>query len=111
MGTCAVSPRLAWALSFEVKSNDFKLAKMEINAEKKPAAQTYYRRWLIRAPLGLVLVGFGACLIAESAMMKYAGLETWKWVLAGTCSLCVFNAGLSIFGDAILQRVRYERYT
>ncbi len=74
------------------------------------AAKTYYRRWLVRAPLGLVLVGFGACLIAESAMLKYSGSPMWKWVLVGTCSLCVFNAGLSFFGDAILQRMRYERY-
>ncbi len=71
----------------------------------------YYRRWLIRAPLGLVLVGFGACLIAEAAMAKYGGADTWYWVWYGTAALVVFNAGLSIFGDAILQRVRYERET
>ncbi len=69
----------------------------------------YYRRWLLRAPAGLSLTGFGACLIAESAMLKFGGGPTWQWVLAGTLSLCVFNAGLCIFGDAILQRMRYER--
>jgi len=69
----------------------------------------YYKKWLIRAPLGLVLVGFGACLIAEAAMAKYDSAETWYWVAYGTLALVVFNSGLSIFGDAILQRVRYER--
>jgi hypothetical protein len=69
----------------------------------------HFRNWLIQAPTGLVLIGFGACLIAESAMLKAAGGETWQWVAAGTISLCVFNAGLSIFGNAILERVRYER--
>ncbi len=69
----------------------------------------HYRNWLIQAPLGLVLVGFGACLIAESAMLKFSEVETWKWVLAGTLSLCVFNSGLCIFGNSILERVRFER--
>lgn len=71
--------------------------------------QKYYRRWLIRAPIGLVLIGFGACLIAEAAMDKYEGAPLWQWVAYGTVALVVFNSGLSLFGDAILQRSRYER--
>lgn len=69
----------------------------------------HYRRWLIQAPLGLICVGFGACLIAEAAVLKYSGAETWKWVVAGTVALSVFNAGLCLFGDSILHRIRYER--
>lgn len=69
----------------------------------------HYRNWLIQAPLGLILVGFGACLIAESAMYKYSGAATLHWVAAGTLSLCVFNAGLCFFGNAVLERVRYEK--
>ena len=69
----------------------------------------YYRKWLFRAPLGLVLTGFGACLIAEAAMLKSGGGDTWQWVLYGTIALVVLNSGLSVFGDAILQRVRYEQ--
>ncbi len=69
----------------------------------------HYRNWLIQAPLGLVLVGFGACLIAESAMLKASGVAWPQWVLAGTVALSVFNAGLSIFGNSILERMRYER--
>jgi len=71
--------------------------------------QQYYRRWLIQAPIGLVLIGFGACLIAEAAMDKYGGAPLWQWVAYGTVALVVFNSGLSLFGDAILQRCRYER--
>lgn len=71
--------------------------------------QQYYRRWLYRAPTGLVLIGFGACLIAEAAMAKFRGVPVWQWVTYGTAALIVFNSGLSIFGDAILQRTRYER--
>jgi len=69
----------------------------------------HFKNWLIQAPLGLVIIGFGACLIAESAVLKAAGGETWRWIAAGTVSLCVFNTGLCIFGNSILERVRYER--
>ena len=68
--------------------------------------QNAYKRWLIQAPLGLMLVGFGACLIAEAAMAKYSG-QPWFWY--GTLALCVLNGGLSIFGDAIVWRTRYEK--
>lgn len=69
----------------------------------------HYRRWLIQAPIGLATVGFGACLIAEAAMKKYDGVDTVIWVAYGTLALVVFNAGLSIFGDSIIHRIRYER--
>ncbi len=69
----------------------------------------HYRNWLIQAPLGLVLVGLGACLIAESAMLKANGIAWTLWVPAGTLSLVVFNTGLCFFGNAILERIRYER--
>jgi hypothetical protein len=69
----------------------------------------YYRAWLLRAPLGLVLVGLGLCLVVEAGFYKHSGVATWNWILAGTGALVVFNSGLCIFGDAILQRVRYER--
>lgn len=71
--------------------------------------QIYRKRWLLRAPIGLVTVGFGACLIAEAAMKKYDDVSLLEWVLWGTLALVVFNSGLSIFGDAILNRTRYER--
>lgn len=64
---------------------------------------------MYQAPTGLVLVGLGACLIAEAAMLKYGGTATWRWVAAGTIALAVFNTGLCIFGDSILHRMRYEQ--
>ncbi len=74
----------------------------------KPA-NYYYRSWLWQAPIGLSLVGFGACLIAEAAMLKYSGSFWWEWGVAGTVALCIFNSGLCIFGNAILHRFRYEK--
>ena len=73
------------------------------------AEDKHFKNWLIQAPVGLVIIGFGACLIAESAMFKSTGGETCLWVAAGTVSLSVFNAGLCIFGNSILERVRYEQ--
>jgi membrane-bound ClpP family serine protease len=82
------------------------LAKKEIMKK----AKYYYHRWLWQAPVGLVLIGFGACLIAEAAMLKFEFPEqVWNWVGYGTLALVVFNSGLSLFGDAILHRMRYER--
>ena len=69
----------------------------------------HYKNWLIQAPTGLVLIGLGVCLIAESAMFKASGVVTWKWVVAGTVSLSVFNAGLCIFGNSIVEKIRHER--
>lgn len=69
----------------------------------------YYKQWMIRAPFGLILVGMGACLIAEAAMAKFGGANPAYWIAYGTFALIVFNAGLCVFGDAILQRARYER--
>ncbi|NRB63563.1 MAG: hypothetical protein HRU40_11170 [Saprospiraceae bacterium] len=69
----------------------------------------YRKQWLLRAPIGLATVGFGACLVAEAAMKKYDGVPTLEWVIWGTGALVVLNTGLSIFGDAVLWRSRYER--
>jgi hypothetical protein len=67
-----------------------------------------YKRWLIQSPIALMVVGFGACLVAEAAMVKYDGAPTWDWVSYGTLALVVLNSGLSLLGDAVLWRMRYE---
>ncbi|MEL6142489.1 MAG: hypothetical protein AAFU67_12820 [Bacteroidota bacterium] len=65
--------------------------------------------WLIKAPLGLSIFGFGVCLVSEAAMLKYGGANTWDWVLNGTLALIVLNAGLCVFGDAVKHRAHFER--
>ena len=67
------------------------------------------KKWLTQAPLGLVLIGFGVSLVAEAAMLKYGGAPWTQWVPYGTVALVVLNSGLSVFGNSILHRVRYER--
>ena len=66
----------------------------------------YYQRWLLQAPLGLVLVGLGLSLVADAALYKFQGAATWNWVAYGTVALVVFNSGLCIFGDTDSARAR-----
>lgn len=82
---------------------------MKLNKEMKAKKVNHYRSWLVKAPVGLATIGFGACLIAEAAMLKYSGAMPWEWIAYGTLALVVFNAGLCVFGDAIIHRVHYER--
>jgi hypothetical protein len=69
----------------------------------------HYRKWKRLAPLGLTTVGLGASLVGYATNLKGDDAPTWKWVLAGTASLAVLNAGLSFFGDAVKHRTLYEQ--
>ena len=70
----------------------------------------HFHRWILKATLGLSLIGFGACLIAEAALTKYDGAATTDWVLYGFFALIVLNSGVSIMGDAVKHRVHLERH-
>lgn len=77
---------------------------------KNTKRQNYhYRNWLIKAPVGLAIIGFGTCLVSEAAMLKYGGAETLNWVVYGTLALIVLNSGVCFVGDAVLHRSHYER--
>ncbi|MEL6253635.1 MAG: hypothetical protein AAFR87_16620 [Bacteroidota bacterium] len=78
-------------------------------SNQKKDANYHHKNWLIKAPLGLSLIGFGLCLVTEAAMQKYSGVDTVQWVLFGTLALVVVNAGISIFGGAVVHRSHFER--
>lgn len=67
------------------------------------------RKWLVQAPLGLVLIGFGLCLVIEAAFYKHAGAAVVNWVGYGTLALIIFNSGISVFGNAVVHKVHYDR--
>ncbi len=71
-------------------------------------SDVHYDKWKWQAPLGLTAVGFGASLLGHASNMKAKNTSTWKWVVAGTASLVVLNAGLSLFGDAVKHRTLHE---
>ena len=63
------------------------------------------KKWLLQAPLGLVLVGAGLSMAIDAGTCKACG-QAWFWY--GSFSLVVFNAGLCVFGGAIIKRVKDE---
>jgi hypothetical protein len=71
-------------------------------------SNAHYDKWKWQAPLGLTTVGFGASLLGHASNMKGRGASAWKWIAAGTVSLVVLNAGLSLFGDAVKHRALHE---
>ncbi len=66
-------------------------------------------RYLLFVVSGLMTIGFGQCLILWADHLKTAGAPLTEWGLAGTGALCVFNAGLCLFGRGIVERIRQER--
>lgn len=71
-------------------------------------SKKYFWKWLVLAPIGFSLVGFGLCLMIEIAHFKHQGGAFWIWFGAGTLSLVIVNAGLAFVGDAVKNRVFYE---
>ena len=66
-----------------------------------PAADLHLATWRRFAPLGLTSVGFGLSLVGEATLRKGRGEP---FVLYGTAALCVVNAGLCLFGEAVKHR-------
>lgn len=71
-------------------------------------AARHLQTWKRLAPLGLLGVGFGASLLGHATLKKATSDRTWPWVVTGTLSLVVLNAGLSMFGDSVKHRTLYE---
>jgi hypothetical protein len=69
---------------------------------------THKSKWLLFSPLGLVTIGAGACLVHWAGHLKDQGAPAKTWVLAGTAALTVFNAGVSLFGQGVVERVLHE---
>ncbi|OON69161.1 hypothetical protein [Hymenobacter sp. CRA2] len=69
---------------------------------------THKSKWLLFAPSGLVVIGFGTCLIQWATAMKQEKAPTAQWVAAGTLALGVFNAGVSLFGRGVAESVLYQ---
>ncbi|WP_310397065.1 hypothetical protein [Hymenobacter sp.] len=69
---------------------------------------THKSKWLLFAPLGLATVGAGASMVHWAGSLKDQRVPTAEWVGAGTAALVVLNAGLSLFGRSILEKMRHE---
>ena len=62
-------------------------------------------KWAWMAPAGLAALGLGASLIGEATLKKGRGEP---FVAYGTLALCVFNAGLCLFGEAVKNGMMTE---
>jgi hypothetical protein len=69
---------------------------------------THKTKWLIFAPAGLVLVGAGASMVHWAGSLKDQGRPAREWLGAGTLALTVLNAGLSIFGQGVAEKVLHD---
>ena len=67
----------------------------------------YYFRWSVMAPIGLVLTGGGLCMAIDAGFAKNSGAPLLEWLSYGTLSLVIFNSGLSVFGGAVINRMRF----
>ncbi len=74
----------------------------------KPPGQKLVKRmslrakWLLLAPMSLVLIGAGLCVFSEAAELKHKDAAFSRWFLMGTYSLILINGGLSMLGQAIV---------
>ncbi|UOQ99241.1 hypothetical protein MUN81_07020 [Hymenobacter sp. 5317J-9] len=69
---------------------------------------THKTKWLLFAPLGLVTIGAGACLVQWAGNLKEKRAPARQWVPAGTAALVVLNAGVSLFGQGVVERVLHD---
>lgn len=86
---------------------------MEVKSQKPPGTKllkrlSLYTKWLIAAIGGLAMIGFGLCVFSEAANLKHTGSPFLRWFLLGSYSLIMINGGLSIFGKAIIYKIRLE---
>ena len=69
---------------------------------------THKKKWLLFAPLGLATIGAGASMIHWAGSLKDRRVPTKQWLAAGTAALVVFNAGISLFGRGVVEKVLHE---
>ncbi|GAB3734986.1 hypothetical protein GCM10027594_16430 [Hymenobacter agri] len=69
---------------------------------------THKAKWLLFAPLGLATIGAGASMVHWAGSLKDQQVPTSKWLAAGTAALVVFNAGISLFGRGVVEKVLHE---
>ncbi len=69
---------------------------------------THKSKWLLFSPLGLGTIGAGACMVHWAGQLKDQQVPTSQWLAAGTAALVVLNAGISLFGRGVVEKVLHE---
>ncbi len=69
---------------------------------------THKSKWLIFAPAGLLVIGAGASMVHWAGGLKDRRAPAPQWLAAGTAALAVLNAGVSLFGRGVVEKVLHE---
>jgi hypothetical protein len=93
----------------ESSSGSYRSTPVKPSPTSPKEAATFYTKWKLFAPLGLILTGLGISLIGDAILVKASGAVLWQWFLYGTVGLAVFNAGICVFGEAVKCRMHYEK--
>jgi hypothetical protein len=62
-------------------------------------------KWLLYASSGLMLVGLGLSMAIDAGFKRYGGEP---WFFYGAIALIVFNSGISLFGQAVIEFIRWK---
>ena len=69
---------------------------------------THKFKWLLFAPVGLATIGAGASMVHWAGSLKDRQVPALKWLAAGTAALVVLNAGMSLFGRGVVEKILHE---
>jgi hypothetical protein len=76
---------------------------------------THQKKWRYFSIIAVTLVGLGINLVAEAAMIKFAGPPVMedlayaaKWFWIGLFGLASVNAGISFMAEAVKHRIYHE---
>ncbi|CAG4998001.1 hypothetical protein DYBT9275_01902 [Dyadobacter sp. CECT 9275] len=81
------------------------------NIDPKPPGKKLIKRmsartkWMILAPVGLIIFSFGLTVLSEAAHQRRIGEPARVWGLLGVYSLALINGGLFLFGEALRFRI------
>ena len=64
--------------------------------------------WLVKAPIGVALIGFGFSLASEAGHKKRDGAETAEWVKQGTLGLAILNMGVGLYAESERHRTLWQ---
>jgi len=62
-------------------------------------------RWFINAVIGLLMTGAGLSMAIDAGFCKY---DNQPWILYGTVSLIIFNAGLCCISQAVFHKGKMD---
>jgi hypothetical protein len=93
------------SIYFLLKLNDM---QNNISGSNHENTHSYYKKWMIFAPIGLLLIGAGMCVFGTAFTKMQHNAGFMEWFLWGTASLVMINGGLCFFGSAIKYSILHE---